>query len=190
MSYYSKEELRSLGLIDFGENVLISKKTSIYNPNKIRLGNNVRIDDYCVLSGGEDGITIGSYVHIATFCAIYGSGGVILNDFSGLSSRVIIYSATDDYSGNSLTNPTVPEAYTAVIRGKVELKKHVIIGTNSTILPDVIIGEGSAVGANSLVNKSLNSWGIYFGSPVRKIDNRNNRIIELEKELLQNNSLS
>ena len=49
-SFYSKEELKEIGFKKYGENVLISRKTSIYNPEKIIIGNNVRIDDFCILS--------------------------------------------------------------------------------------------------------------------------------------------
>ena len=42
--------------------MLISKKVSIYSPQKISIGNNVRIDDFCILSGN---ITLGNYCRIA-----------------------------------------------------------------------------------------------------------------------------
>lgn len=182
-SYYSNEELNLFGFRKFGDNVRISKKCSVYMPENISIGSNVRIDDFCIIVGGEEGIQIGSYVHIAIYCAIFGHGGVFLDDFSGLSSRVVLYSATDDYSGEFLTNPTVPKEYQNVVQGKIILNKHVIIGTNSTILPDVVIGEGSAVGAHSLVSRSLKPWGIYFGSPARKIKDRNKKLLELEQQV-------
>lgn len=180
-SFYNEEELKSIGFKSIGENVLISRKISVYMPGSISIGNDVRIDDYCCLVGGEKGITIGSNVHIAFHCIILGNGGVIIDDFAGLSSRCSIYSATDDYSGNSLTNPTVPKKYKMITEGKVHIGRHVIVGTNTTILPNVKIGEGSSVGANSLVIKSLESWGVYAGSPVRKIKDRSKNLLEIEK---------
>ena len=117
-SFYNQYELEQLGLKSFGQNVKISKKCSIYAPEKISIGSNVRIDDFCCLVGGEKGIEIGSYVHLAFFCIVLGNGGVILKDFSGLSSRVTIYSATDDYSGIGLTNPTVPKEYLNIEKSK------------------------------------------------------------------------
>jgi Acetyltransferase (isoleucine patch superfamily) len=45
------------------------------------------------------------------------------------------------------------------------------------------IGEGSSVGAMGLVTKSLESWGIFVGSPVRKLKDRDKKILSLEKEL-------
>ena len=55
-SFYSQEELMKIGFLSVGKNVLISKKASIYNPSVISIGNNVRIDDFCILSGK---VTIG-----------------------------------------------------------------------------------------------------------------------------------
>lgn len=186
-SFYINEELKSLGLRSFGKNVKISRKCSIYSPESISVGNNVRIDDYCCLVGGEKGIKIGSNVHIAFFSIILGNGGVIIEDFAGMSSRCSIYSTTDDYSGSTLTNPTVPAKYKAVINGEVHLGKHVIIGTNTTILPNVYIGEGCAVGAHSLVIKSLDSWGIYVGVPVKKVKDRKNTLLDYEKAYIDEN---
>ena len=61
-SFYSPEELKALGLKEYGEDVRISRKCSIYGAGKISLGSHVRIDDFCLLSGK---ISLGSYVHIA-----------------------------------------------------------------------------------------------------------------------------
>lgn len=181
MSFYSHEELKNIGFKAIGKNILLSKKTSIYAPDKISIGNNVRIDDFCIISGGEKGIEIGSHVHIAAYCAIYGSGGVVIKDFVGLSARCVIYSASDDYSGDFLTNPTIPKQYLNVLEGVVILNRHAIIGTNSTILPSVIIGEGTAVGAHSLVMKNLEGWSIYFGSPAKRIKKRKQGLLKLEE---------
>ncbi len=180
-SFYTEKELEKIGFKAFGENVLISRKASIYMPETILIGNDIRIDDFCCLVGGKKGIHIGSNVHIAFHCIILGNSGVVIDDFAGLSSRCSIYSSTDDYSGGSLTNPTVPSKYKEIKEGKVHLGRHVIIGTNTTILPNVVIGEGCSVGANSLITKNLDAWGIYFGSPVRRIKNRKQDLLKLER---------
>ena len=52
MGFYSREQLEKIGFKSLGENVLISDKTSIYFPKNISIGNNVRIDDFSVLSAG------------------------------------------------------------------------------------------------------------------------------------------
>ena len=185
MTFYSLEELEQLGLAKYGNDVYISRKTSLFNPSHISIGNHVRIDDYSVLSAGSGGIEIGDYVHIAVFCALMGKGKISLADFSGLSSRVSIYSSNDDYSGEWLTNPTVPDEFTNVTHADVSIGKHVIVGAGTIILPGVSIGEGTAIGALSLVDRSCLSFRIYGGAPVRRIGERKNRIKELEVALLQ-----
>ena len=92
----------------------------------------------------------------------------MLSVFSGLSQSVRIYSSSDDYSGKSLTNPTVPKKYLNVKIKPVVIGRHVVIGSGSVVLPGANIGNGSSVGALSLVTKSLEEWGIYLGTPAKK----------------------
>ena len=107
------------------------------------------------------------------------------NDFSGLSANVILYTESDDYSGKSLTNPTIPEAYKpGMEKGKIALGKHVIIGTNSSVLPGVEIGEGTAIGAFSLVKSNCDTWSVYSGCPARKKGERSKKLLELEERFL------
>ncbi|MBN1226790.1 MAG: acyltransferase [Deltaproteobacteria bacterium] len=181
-SYYSKTEIANLGIKKCGRNVKISKKVSFYCAEKISIGNNVRIDDFCILSGD---ISIGSYVHIAAYCGLFARHGIVMKDFSALSSRVSIYSVSDDYFGNSLTNPTVPDRYRELDAGKVVLEKHVIVGSGTIILPNTKIKTGSAIGALSLVKGDIPPWGIYNGNPVRfRAKRKSSEIIKLEKRLL------
>ena len=153
--YWDESELRKLGFKSLGENVKISRSTKIYHPERINIGSNVRIDDFSLLSPGKDGIGLGNYVHISAYCGLVGKAKIELKDFVGLSSRVYLYSSSDDYSGLSLTNPTVPNKYTDVESDKVVIEKHVILGTCATVLPGVTIGSSSAIGAYSLVNNNF-----------------------------------
>lgn len=178
-SFYTEEELKGLGLKSFGKNVLISRKASIYGAENISIGNNTRIDDFCILSGN---IEIGSYVHIAAFCALYGSKGIIVKDFSGLSAKVIIYSASDDFSGEFLIGPMLPSKFINVTGSTVILEKYVQIGAGSIILPGLTLAEGAVVGAMSLVNKNLDEWTINVGIPAKFLKERKRNILELEKK--------
>ncbi|WP_109831574.1 acyltransferase [Reichenbachiella versicolor] len=187
MSFLTEKELKMMGFKSIGDNVRLSKKASFYNTQNISLGDNSRIDDYCVLSAGKGGIQIGNYVHIAVFCSLIGDGVIKMGDFSGLSSRVSIYSSNDDYSGNYLTNPCVPEQYTNVFSGNVCLEKHVIVGAGSIILPNIHIGLGTAIGALSLVSKNCEPDSIYMGQPAKRIKSRRTGYKELEGEMLKGN---
>ena len=182
-SYLNNEELKNLGLKKIGINVKISRNCCFYSPETIEIGNNVRIDDFCILSGN---IKIHSYVHIAAFCSLFGSGGIEMKEFSGLSSRVSIYSASDDYSGEFLTGPCIPDQYRKVIIGKVVLEKHSLVGTGSTILPGVKLAIGSVLGSMSLLNKDTEDWKIFAGIPAKAIKDRKNDLLQLENKLKNN----
>lgn len=184
-SFYSPEELKTLGLKEYGEDVRISRKCSIYGAGNISLGSHVRIDDFCLLSGK---ISLGSYVHIAAGAMLFGGeAGIRFGDYSTISSRGVVYALSDDYSGEYMTNPTVPEKYTAVVEAPVEIGAHCIIGTGCTVLPGVSLGEGCSVGAMSLINKSLPPWGIYAGIPARRLKERSRKLLDLCRELESNN---
>jgi len=184
-NFYSRIELSDIGFQALGPEVYISRKASIYKPEGICLGHHVRIDDYCILSGGE-GIEIGNYVHISAYSAIYGGAGVVMEDYTGLSPRCTIFSESDDFSGESMINPFFHEELKpGFIRGKVCLRKFSQLGTNSSVLPNVELGEGAVVGAHSLVNKSCDPWGVYVGVPVKKIKERSKNLIKLECRFLE-----
>jgi len=183
-SYYSETELADIGLSEFGKDVKISRKTSIYNPQSISIGDNVRIDDFCFLSGN---ISLGSHIHIAPFSGLWGTEEIIMRDFTGLAPRVSIFASSEDYSGGSLTNPTVPEEYRPGLEyGDVELNKHVIIGANTVLLPNVRLEQGVAIGAQSLVKENISEWEVHIGNPLEKVGERNkDQIIELEEKFLK-----
>lgn len=182
MAMLSREALEQVGLAAIGDHVLISDKVSFYGVERITIGNNVRIDDFCVISAGEGGIKIGNHVHIAVFCSLIGSGSITLADFSGLSSRVAIYSSNDDYSGEFMTNPTVPHEFTGVQHADVLIGRHAIVGSGSVILPGVVIEEGVAISALSLITKPCASFGVYSGN--RRIGERKRNLLELEQQLM------
>lgn len=182
-NFYSNEELRNLNFKILGKNVFISRKASIYSAPQISIGNNVRIDDFCILSGK---ITLGNYIHIAAYSALYGGNyGIEIHDFSNISSKNSIYALSDDYSGGSMTNPMIPDKYKKIHGEKVVIKKHVIIGSGCVILPGVVLGEGSSFGAMTLINKSSEAWTINAGIPFKKIKDRSKEILNLEEQFVK-----
>ena len=185
MSYLNRDEIAALGFVTAGEDVRISARASIYGAERIAIGNHVRIDDFCILSAGEGGIEIGSYVHIAAYAPIMGAERVTMGDYSGLSSRVSVYSSSDDYSGRTMTNPTVPDKYRAVDSQPIEIGRHVIVGAGSVILPGVTLGEGSAVGALSLVIMSCEPFSFISGAPARMRRSRERGLLDLEAQFHQ-----
>jgi acetyltransferase-like isoleucine patch superfamily enzyme len=178
-SFYSQDELKDLGLKSYGESVFISRKASIYSPECVSLGHHVRIDDFCILSGH---VTLGSYIHISAYNGLYAAYGIELEDCSGISPRCTLFSASDDFGGNFLVGPLVPEKYTRIEGGKILVKRFSQIGAGSIILPGVTVNEGVAVGAMSLVKKDLDPWGIYAGNPIRFIRKREKGLLGLYRK--------
>lgn len=179
-SFYTEEELKELGLKHFGENVLISRFARFYGIQNIEIGNNVRIDDFCILSGK---IKIGDYVHISAYTALYGSQGIVINDYCGCSAHSIIYSAMDDFSGDYMIGPMVPEDLTNVTGGPVILEKYVQLGANTTVMPNLTIGEGAVTGSCTLVRHDVDPWTVNIGIPSKVLKKRNNNLKELSKKI-------
>lgn len=180
-SFYNESELKEIGFKNFGQDVKISKKVSIYSPEKISIGNHVRIDDFSILSGEID---IGDYVHISAYVALYGKFGIKIGNFCGCSPRTTIFSATDDFSGEYMISPMVPIEYTNLEKGKVELKDFSQVGANSIIMPKVTIGEGAVSGAFSFIKSDLEEWSINAGIPAKKIKDRKKNILNLYKNVI------
>jgi len=185
MGMLSLEQIEKMGFLHVGKNPRLSDKASYYNCGNISLGDNVRIDDFSVISAGEGGIRIGNYVHIAVYSLLQGAAKITLEDYSGLSSRVSVYSSSDDYSGSSMTNPTVPAEFTNVKTKEIIIGRHVIIGCGSIILPGVNLEEGVAVGALSMVTKHCHAFGIYSGTPAKRISERSKKLLEIEEKLIE-----
>ncbi|WP_407297022.1 acyltransferase [Stutzerimonas zhaodongensis] len=183
MGYLAEEQIRALGFKSVGRNVRVSDRASIYNADQIEIGHDSRIDDFCVVSGV---VKIGRNVHVAPHCLVAGGEkGITLGDFSGLAYFVQVFSQSDDYSGHSLTNPTVPAVYKNEFKAAVCLGRHVIVGAGSVIFPGVHIAEGCSIGAMTLVNNSTTPWGIYVGNPARRIKERSRRLLDLEQAFLR-----
>lgn len=181
-SFYSEEELSSIGFGSVGKNVKLSRKASIYSPQDISIGNNVRIDDFCILSGK---ITIGSNIHISAYVALYGSMEIVMEDYSGISPMSVVYSAMDDFSGDYLIGPVHPEQSTNVKGGVVTIKRFVQIGSNVVVFPNLTIGEGAVIGACSLVNHNVEEWSINYGVPSKKHKERRKVLLKFIKEVLK-----
>ena len=176
-SFYTEQEISQLGLKSYGQNVLISRYAQIYSPEKISIGDNVRIDDFCILSGR---ITIGSHIHIAAYCAMYGADyGIVMEDYTGLSARATIYAAMDDFTGDYLIGPIHEDEYTNVTGGMVKICAYAQVGAGALIFPNLIVGEGAVLGAMSMTKQSLEPWSIYVGVPAKRIKNRRKGLLDL-----------
>ncbi len=182
MAYLTIEELHKLEFAHLGNDVKISDKASLDKPHLMSIGHRSRIDDFCAISGN---IKLGNNVFVATQSSLTGSLDLIeLDDFTTVAFNCHIFSGSDDYSGSSLTNPTIPGRYKNIWTSPVKIGRHAIIGASSVVFPGTVIAEGCSIGAGSVVNRSTEPWGIYVGSPARRIGERSKNLLELEAQYL------
>ncbi len=176
-SFYSTDELKSLGFKSVGNNVFISRFAHFFGEENIEIGNSVRIDDFCILSGS---IRLGNHIHISAYSALYGRFGIEMEDYTGLSPKCTVFSASDDFSGDWLIGPMVDPKYTNMTGGKVLIKKYSQLGCNCIVFPGVTINEGVAVGAMSLILNDLEPWKIYKGIPAAALKDRSRKLLDLD----------
>jgi len=155
------------------ENLHIFEFTKIINPEYLFVGDNVVIDDFCLIYAKSDAlIKIGSWCHIVSFSSLTG-GPVSIGDFVAVSTGSRIIAGSDHYGNGALMNSPIPERFRNINRDGCVLEDFSFIGANSCIFPGVIIGEGAVVGAGSIVRKNLEPWGIYIM--------RNNKMVRIKK---------
>jgi galactoside O-acetyltransferase len=170
----------------YGKDVRIHEQCIITRPELVEIGNHIAIDMWTYISTQA---ILGNYIHIAPSVSIIGgaSAKLIMEDFTNIGSGGRIVCATDDFS-QGLISPVVPIEHRTVVNLPVTFKRFSTLGVNCSVLPGVTLGEGSIVGANSVVTKDTEPWMIYAGSPARPIKIRDkNRILESAKELLGEN---
>lgn len=181
-SFYKPEELKDLGFKHVGKGVLLSRKAVIYDAGNIEIGDYTRIDDFCILSGN---ISLGSFIHIGVCTRLSGSRAQLtMKDFSGISYNCTVIASSEDYSGEFMTNPMVPLKYKKILPNPVVLEKHALIATHSVVLPGVTVGEGTALGAMSLLLKDAEPWSIYVGAPAKRIRDRKRNLLKLENQMM------
>ena len=178
--FLSAEELSATGFASLGTAVCIDRSVILLSPERISIASHVRIDAFSLISPGAGSVRIGSNVHIAAGVYLYGSGGITIDDFVGLSSRSTVLSQTDDFSGNAMTGPTIPERFRAVASAPVHIGRHGLVGVGAVLMPGVTIGEGAAIGALSLVKGHIAPFTIAAGVPARTIAERSRNLLTLE----------
>jgi len=99
------------------------------------------------------GLKLGDNTDIGAFTYINAKYGVLIEDEVQIGSHCSIYSV-------STIDDTV---------GKIILKQNCRIGSHSTILPGVMIGENSIIGAHSLVNTNIPANVFAYGVPAKVI---------------------
>ena len=105
-------------------------------------------------------ITVGKNVFINMGCKFQDQGGIFIDDGSLIGHNVVIATLNHDFNPLNRANIT-PKP--------VHIGKNVWIGSNSTILPGVAIGDGAIVAAGSVVTKDVAENTIVGGVPAKFI---------------------
>jgi galactoside O-acetyltransferase len=168
-----------------GNDVFISDLSVITRPNLVSLESHIAIDQFVTITTQAE---IGNYVHIAPCCSIIGgkNSKIIMMDHSGMAAGSRVIAGSADFHGGGLTNPQVPSEYKTEVTTTVIFEKFSILGTNAVVMPGITLGEGSIVGANSVVTKNTEPWTIYVGSPAKPVNKRDKGDIIKYYELLKN----
>jgi acetyltransferase-like isoleucine patch superfamily enzyme len=166
-----------------GDDVIIDSDVVLKHKDEIFIGNHVAIDKgfYCTTK-----LTLEDYIHIAPYVVVIGgrNSKLIMEHFSGIASGSKIIAGSDSYTEDALAGSSIPLKYRIVEYTTVTFKKFAICGVNCSIMPGVVIGEGSMIGANSVVTKDTEPWTVYVGSPAKPVKYREHKnILKYAKEL-------
>lgn len=167
-----------------GEDVFISANVEIRRPSLIAVGNHVSIDSGFYITTKAE---IADYIHIGPYVTVIGGfdGFLKLEGFNTIGAGTRIICVSDTFSGNALvTTLGIPEKFVEVVAKPVIFQRFSNVGVNAIILPGVTLGEGSVVGAGSLVTKDTEPWTIYVGAPAKPIKIRpKEKMLKYAKEL-------
>jgi len=113
-----------------------------------------------------ENLRLGKYVDIGAFTYINAKYGVIIEDYVQIGSHCSIYSIS------TIDNK----------KGTVVLKRNCRIGSHSVVMPGVVVGENSVIGAFSFVNKNIPDNVLAYGVPIRVIRTLTEEELEALKE--------
>lgn len=160
-----KQKLRSCG-----KGVKIYPMAKITKPEVVDLDDECRIGDFVFIYAG-DGVKIGKNTDVQPHTTIWGGGLTIIGDRVSTGPGTVFLSATYSHEKGLKMVDGLGEGTAKALGGKLEIGNDVYIGAKCVIMP-VKVGEGAVIGAGSFVNKDLEPWGIYVGSPAKKIGER------------------
>ena len=150
-------DIRNKQNIDFGVNLTTGIGCRIEcfpikqtDDKLLKFGKNVQINDY---------------VHITAAYSVEIGNNVLM------ASKIYISDCSHgSYIGNSDdSDPRVTPTDRTLSVKPVKIQDNVWLGEFVSVLPGVTIGEGTIVGANSVVTKSLPPYVIAVGSPAKPI---------------------
>lgn len=153
-----------------GKGVKIFPLAKIAKPQVVELSDNCRIGDFVFIFAGE-GVKIGEHTDVQPHTTFWGGGLTIIGDRVSTGPGTVFLSATYSHAAGLKMVDGLDEGSAIALGGKLVVGNDVYIGAKSVIMP-VTIGDGAVIGAGSFVNKDCEPYGIYVGSPAKKIGER------------------
>ena len=155
---------------------MISPNIRVRVPEHFIVGEDSIVDDYCYFSTR---VRIGRASHVASGCSVAGGAShqFTLGDYSSLSSGGENWCTSGDFVNDIVT--IVPAAAgtvkTHLIEGDVVIGNFTAVGSNSVVMPGNEIPDGTVIGALSFVPPrfTFEPWSVYAGTPIRLIRRRN-----------------
>ncbi len=163
-------DLKDLALL--GEGARVGKCVRVRRPERVRIGAFSIIDDFTYISGEVD---VGRFCHVApNVCLIGARGRIRMGDFAGIAAGSCVYASSSDYLEASLDYPSVPaEFHFGGTTEDVILGDHVLLGSHTVVLPGVVLPEGVATAAHTVLTKrQYEPWTLYGGLDGRRLARR------------------
>ena len=174
-----------------GRNVIFGQNVTIRHPHKVRIGDNVVIDDNCLVDAKGDantGITIGSGVFVGRNSILSCKNGDIeLGDGANVGFNCEIFSASRVSIGrdtllaaycyviggdHDFSDPTAPVLAQGRRSAGVSIGAGAWLGAGAKILDGVSIGDRAIVGAGAVVREAVPAAAIAVGIPARIVGER------------------
>ncbi|MEW6570092.1 MAG: DapH/DapD/GlmU-related protein [Nitrospirota bacterium] len=178
-----------------GQGMIIGRNVVIRHPHKIEVGDNVTIDDCCVIDGhgaGTSGVILEDNVIINRNCMILAKAGPIrLGKRTSIGSNSVIVSMDGVELGEAVLTGGgcsisagsyhFDDVDAAVMdqgvysKGPIRIGAKSWLGTGVIVLDGITIGEGAVIGAGALVTKDIPMNAVAFGVPakVQRIKDQN-----------------
>ena len=174
-----------------GRNVFFGTDIVLRHPHKISIGDDVVIDDGCVLDAkgtSNRGITIGNGVFVGRHCSLHTKDGeIVLEDRTNIGPFSTVFSASRVIIGRD----TLIAAYSYLVGGGHAFDETGVpildqprpsrgitvgagswIGTGVSVLDGVTIGRGVVVGAHAVVTRDLPDLSVAAGIPAAVVRTR------------------
>lgn len=156
--YFTKAELLDMGFSHVGDDVRVSNLCRFYNAAGSSIGSETRIDDYSTFKGK---VTIGSHIHIASFCLLSAvGGGITIGDYSGVASHCAFWTSIEDFVAPTLTSPNMGAEFSKSKSASILIGDSVKFGCNCIVLQGTEIGYGSSIAATTVVQGKISEGSI------------------------------